>query len=79
MSTFAQAAQRHVQDARGATAAQRWAWLCEAIEIGIANARRRARRGLVTYHTDGSVFWSPELEQAWYPAQREPDHGPSPQ
>jgi hypothetical protein len=64
--TYEQAALNHVLDSRRATAQQRWDWLCEAIEVGIAHVRERARRGLVTLDGNGNVYWSPELEEEWY-------------
>jgi hypothetical protein len=64
--TFAEAARKHVLDARQATVQERLEWMFEAMEAGIANARRRVQRGLVAVDGNGEVWWSPELERQWF-------------
>ncbi len=63
--SFEQAALKHVRDGLQTTVQQRWEWLCEAMELAMANARRRAQRGEVTLDSNSRVWWSPAMEMEW--------------
>lgn len=62
---FEQAALNHVRDGLHTTVQQRWEWLCEAMEVAVANARRRAERGEITLDSNSRVWWSPGMEIEW--------------
>ena len=61
--SFELAALNHLRDGLHTTVQQRWEWLCEAMEIAVANARRRAQRGEVTLDSNLRVWWSPKMEE----------------
>jgi hypothetical protein len=67
--TYVEAARNHLLDSRRASVEQRWQWLCEAMDLGVANARRRAQRGQITLDAHRRVWWSPELERQHFPAE----------
>lgn len=59
----------HLRGALALSVSQRWDWLRQAVDLGFATARDRARRGLITLRPHGEVLWSPERERAWQAAQ----------
>lgn len=71
--SFETAASNHVRDALGTTAAERWAWLSEAMAFRTAAARARATRGLVSLGPHGEILWSPMHEALWTSERRLPD------
>lgn len=71
--SFEVAALNHLRDALGATVAQRWDWLQQAMAFGSATARARAAKGLITLGPQGELLWSPLHESLWLQQQRAPD------
>ena len=72
-SSFEDAALNHLRDALGATVAQRWQWLQQAMAFGAVTARDRAGKGLITLGPHGELLWSPLHESLWTTQQRLPD------
>lgn len=51
--SYEQAAENHLRDALAMSHAQRWQWLSEAMDLGFAVVRSRARRGLPSVDAHG--------------------------
>lgn len=51
-----QAAENHLRDALRMSHAQRWTWLAQAIDLGIAVVRSRASRRLASVDANGVRF-----------------------
>ncbi len=51
--SFEQAAENHLRDALAMTHAQRWRWLEQAMDLGFAVVRSRARQGLPSLDANG--------------------------
>lgn len=64
-STFADAELNHLRAALAMDVRQRWEWLRQAMDLGFAIARERARRGLISLGPNGELLWSPERERDW--------------
>jgi len=54
------------------TPQQRWDWLMEAMDFGLATARARGQRGLVTLDPHGEIMWSGLHERLWNNGRQRP-------
>lgn len=71
--SFEAAALNHLRDALGATVAERWRWLDQAMAFASATARARAVKGLISLGPHGELMWSPLHEALWTREHRLPD------